>query len=79
MDLSESKDQLCMNCGVVMLSNARLDEAGHISVNTLTQIEFEQVENDLYIKCQKCNSKNCVELVTGSNGHPQLIFTHVKG
>ena len=78
MDFNDKKDQPCLNCGAVMLRNAQLDTGGHISVNTLTQIELQQVEDDLYVKCQKCGAKNCVELVTGANGLPQLRFTHVK-
>jgi hypothetical protein len=72
------KDQPCLNCGAVLLAKAQLDEAGHISVNTLTQVELQEVEVDLYIKCQKCGADNCVELVTGANGLPQLRVTHVK-
>lgn len=78
MAINENKDQPCMNCGAVMFSNARLDAAGHMSVNTLTQIELQDVEGELYFKCQKCGAKNCVELETGSNGLPRITFTHVK-
>jgi predicted nucleic-acid-binding Zn-ribbon protein len=74
----DNKDQPCMKCGAVLFSNARLDAAGHIAVNTLTQIELQQVEDDLYFKCPRCGAKNCVELETAPNGLPQLRFTHVK-
>ena len=35
-------DQLCMNCGVVMFERVRLDAAGHMAVNTLTQVELPE-------------------------------------
>ena len=73
-----NKDQPCMSCGAVLFSNARLNGSGHISVNTLTQIQLQQVDDDLYFKCQKCDAKNFVELETGSNGLPQLKLTHVE-
>ena len=78
MDVDNNKDQLCLNCGAVLFRNARLDAAGHMSVNTLTQIELQEVEEEMYFKCQKCGAKNCVELVTSANGLPQLRFTHIK-
>ena len=71
------KDQPCLNCGAVLLSKARLDEASHPSVNNLPQIELQQVEDELYIKCQKCGAKNCVELDTGPDGLPLLRITHL--
>ena len=78
MDFDNKKDQPCLNCGAVMFRNARLDPAGHMSVNTMTQIEIQEVGDELYFKCQKCGAKNFVELVTGSNGSPRLKFTHLK-
>jgi DNA-directed RNA polymerase subunit RPC12/RpoP len=71
------KDQPCLNCGAVLLSTA-LDEAGHISANTLTKFVFEEVTDDLYIKCQKCGAKNCAELVTGPDGSPRVRINHVR-
>ena len=78
MDADNNKDQPCLNCGAVLLSNARLDAAGHIALNTLSQIELQEVEDEHYFKCQKCGAKNCVELETGPNGLPQLRITHLK-
>ena len=78
MAFNDKKDQPCLNCGAVMFSNAQLDAAGHMAVNTLTQIELQEVGDDLYFKCPKCSAKNCVELETGSSGLPLLRFTHVK-
>ena len=78
MSFNDKKDQPCLNCGAVMFSNALLDAAGHMAVNTLTQIELQEVGDDLYFKCPKCRAKNCVELETGSSGLPLLRFTHVK-
>jgi DNA-directed RNA polymerase subunit RPC12/RpoP len=77
MAFNDKKDQPCLNCGAVILINAQLDEAGHIAFDTLTQIELQEVEGDLYIKCQKCGAKNCAELEAIPNGLPQLRLTHV--
>ena len=74
----DNEDQPCLNCGAVMFKNARLDPAGHMSVNTLTQIELQKVDDEMYFKCPKCGAKNFVELETGSTGLPQLRFTHAK-
>ena len=73
-----NEDQPCLKCGAVLFRQARLDAAGHMAVNTLTQIELQQVEDELYFKCPRCGAKNCVELETAPSGLPQLRFTHVK-
>ncbi len=78
MAREDNPDQPCMNCGAVMFPKARIDAAGHMAVNTLTQVELQQVGGDLYFKCPTCGAKNCVEQDTGSEGIPQLRFTHVK-
>ncbi len=75
---NEKKDQPCLGCGAVMISKVQLDEAGHLSVNTLTQLEFQAVEGEMYLKCPKCAAKNFVDLDTGVDGLPQVKFTHVK-
>jgi hypothetical protein len=75
---NHKKDQPCLGCGAVMISKVQLDEAGHLAVNTLTQIEFQAVEGEMYLKCQKCGANNFVDLDTGKDGLPQLKFTHVK-
>jgi hypothetical protein len=78
MSFDDTRDQPCMNCGAAMLSNARFDADGHLAVNTLTQIELQQADEDVYFKCQRCGAKNCVELETGANGLPHLRLTQVK-
>ena len=71
------KHQPCLNCGAVLLSNA-LDEAGHMSVNTLTRFEFKEEADDLYFKCPKCGARNCVQLVTGPDGLPRVTISHLR-
>jgi ribosomal protein S27E len=69
--------QPCLNCGDVLLRHM-LDEVGQMSVNTLTQFEFKEDGDYLYIECHKCGAKNCVELVTGPNGLPRVRISHLK-
>jgi hypothetical protein len=71
------KDQPCLNCGAVLFSNA-LDEAGHMSVNTLRKFVFKEDGDDMYIECQKCGAKNRAELVTGPDGSPRVRITHLR-
>jgi hypothetical protein len=73
----DKKDQPCLKCGAVLLSNA-LDEAGHMSVTTLTRFEFKEEADDLYLKCEKCGAKNCVQLVTGPTGLPRVRISHLR-
>jgi hypothetical protein len=70
----ESQDQACLNCGAVMFPAARIDDAGHMAVNTLTQVELQHVGGKLYFKCTKCNAKNYVEMSSSPDGVPQLRF-----
>ena len=76
MTKEDNLDQECIKCGHVMFTQARLDAAGHLAVNTLTQVELQQVGDDLYFKCPKCGAKNYVVMETSASGLPQLRFTH---
>ena len=78
MFANDKKDQPCLACGTVMISKSQIDEAGHLAVNTLTQLEFQAVEGEMFLKCQNCGANNFVDLDTGDNGLPQLKFTHVR-
>ena len=71
-------DQHCMKCGAVMFEKVRLDAEGHMAVNTATQAEMDQDEDDLYFRCQKCGAKNMVEMDLSPTGLPQLRFTRLK-
>ena len=71
-------DQNCMKCGTVMFEKVRIDAEGHMAVNTATQAEMDQDEDDLYFRCQKCGAKNMVEMDLSPTGLPQLRFTRLK-
>lgn len=73
-----SVDQDCMQCGAVMFKNVRLDPVGHMSINTVTQVQLHQEEDELYFKCAKCGARNYVDMETSPAGLPQLRFTHAE-
>ena len=73
---NEKKDQPCLSCGAVLISKVQIDVAGHLSLNTLTQLQFQAVEGEMYLKCPKCTARNFVDLDTGEDGLPQVKFTH---
>ena len=77
IEADAKKDQPCLNCGAVLISKAQLDAAGHMSVNTLTQLEFRATDGEMYLKCPKCAARNFVDLDTGEDGLPQVKVTHV--
>ena len=69
-------DQDCMQCGAVMFKQVRLDQVGHMSINTVTQAQLHQEGDDLYFKCATCGAKNYVDMETSPAGLPQLRFTY---
>ena len=71
-------DQRCMKCGEVMFEKVRLDAEGHMAVDTPTQAELHQDEDDIYFKCPKCGAKNLIETDLSPTGLPQLRITRVK-
>ena len=69
-------DQECLLCSAVMFKKVRLDPVGHMSINTVTQAQLFQEEDELYFKCPNCGAKNYVDMETNTAGLPQLRFTH---
>jgi predicted nucleic-acid-binding Zn-ribbon protein len=78
MTNEDNIDQECMKCGAVMFKNVRRDLGGCVSINTVTQAQLHQEQDDLYFKCPKCEAKNYVEMETNPAGLPELRFTQAK-